>query len=187
MALIGLIALLGVAVSLAWVTAAIANRKGYNYWVWFVFGMLLFIIATPIALILPKAKEPKQARPNGVKHAFLGLAWSHVFVLAAYAGSIDFGVQTTVMLGLGVLAMWWTLRSEPEAAVLSGMIGIEIKFIGGFVALAMLAMTFIGIPFAGVGAVILVAWYIKSVLSMLVEASSVTSEPVEIIAKEPVV
>ena len=40
------------------ITAWVANTKGRNVGGWFVFGMLLFIVALPIILCLPKL-EPK--------------------------------------------------------------------------------------------------------------------------------
>jgi|SRR5579871_5288369 len=52
MILLGLIAVLGL------ITAVIANNKGHNMFLWWLFGSAFFIVALPIALIMkPKPRS----------------------------------------------------------------------------------------------------------------------------------
>lgn len=47
------------------ITGAIAQKKGESFFVWWLFGALLFIVALPMALLM---KEKTVERNSGMKH-----------------------------------------------------------------------------------------------------------------------
>jgi hypothetical protein len=55
------------AVPLGLIPAAIAHRKGQNFWAWWIFGATLWIVALPLAILIkPTHREaPPQAPPDG--------------------------------------------------------------------------------------------------------------------------
>jgi len=60
----GLIASLVVAALLGLITGAIASNKGHSFFVWWLFGALLFIVALPMAIIL-KSNRPQPVQAGG--------------------------------------------------------------------------------------------------------------------------
>ncbi|SRR6266540_2022628 len=57
--------LISLAIGLGFVPAAIAERKGYSFWVWWLFGTTLFIPALIVALLI--AHTPAAARREQVR------------------------------------------------------------------------------------------------------------------------
>lgn len=56
-----LIALFILACVIACIPASIASEKGYDYSAWWIFGFLLFIIALPCAILIPRSGKPDPA------------------------------------------------------------------------------------------------------------------------------
>lgn len=52
--------ILVLAVMLGLIPAAIAHNKGHNFWLWWIFGALLWIVATPMAILLKRYDAQEQ-------------------------------------------------------------------------------------------------------------------------------
>ncbi len=56
------------------IPAKIAERKGRSFWIFYFFGMALWIVAVPVALLVPRNKKALQWRADleasraGLKH-----------------------------------------------------------------------------------------------------------------------
>lgn len=45
------------------ITGTIAAKKGHNFWLWFFFGVMLFIVALPMAILLKPAELDASGKP----------------------------------------------------------------------------------------------------------------------------
>lgn len=60
--------LLIIAVLIGLIPAAIAQQKGKNFFSWWLFGAAFFILALPLAIMLPRANAPKPVPPGAPPH-----------------------------------------------------------------------------------------------------------------------
>jgi hypothetical protein len=67
------LSLLVLAVVIGLVPAKIAHDKGYDFWLWWIFGALLWIVATPWAILLkpltPEERAENEARKVTLRNA----------------------------------------------------------------------------------------------------------------------
>lgn len=54
---------LGLAAAIGLLPAAIASAKGYSFWLWWLYGWMLFIVALPHSLLLPNRKKRMLGAP----------------------------------------------------------------------------------------------------------------------------
>ena len=64
--MIDMIPIVITAALLGLITGAIAQKKGHSFVTWWAFGVLIFIVALPVALLM-EAKKPEVTRNAGMK------------------------------------------------------------------------------------------------------------------------
>lgn len=57
--------ILVIAIVIGLIPAKIAHDKGRNFWAWWAFGALLWIIATPMAILLKPMTDEEREAWNG--------------------------------------------------------------------------------------------------------------------------